>query len=79
MFVKRHHAQRVQIETRVGNLLGVILDGLAGAAIDTRQPADAQLLVAEKAQSQSGAVDRYNQQVGLLEFELFDQLCADGR
>ena len=48
VLVQRHHAQRMQIQARVGDLLRIILEGLACAAIDARKAADAQLLVAEK-------------------------------
>jgi hypothetical protein len=77
--IERHHAHRMQVKPRIRNFLGVTLDRGLPREVDAGEAAEAQPLVAEERQSRAGAVDRYRQQIGLLDLQFFDQILADGR
>jgi hypothetical protein len=71
--VEGHDAQRVQVKPRVRDLLGVTLDDLRPGAVDAREAAYAQLLLAETRQAQARAVARDHQQTGVADLQLLDQ------
>ena len=78
--VERGAAHRVQIKPGVRNLVGDKARAAVGAgAIAAREPAQAELAVAEKREPQAGAVFGDNQQVGALELYFVEQPGADHR
>jgi hypothetical protein len=78
--VQGHRAQRVKVETGIGNFLGEIAHAvLRPAAVAAREPAQPELAVAEKSQPQAPGVLRHQQQVGGLLVELLHQRDANHR